>query len=294
MELGVGSIISLTGPLRIELAPGAFILAQHNSTLRLTDVTVVSVDGAGHLQNKPVSGRGYIDARSGALLQLSHDTFIDLGYLSDQTYGVTIDGGSNLSYMRHCTVKGNYFGVYIGRVSGVVIANNRIINSVIYGIDPHTYDSHLTIMDNTVIGSGVHGIVIADHVTDSVVSGNHVLNSKDHGIVLYQFADHNTISNNFISGTFDGLVVTDSSANHIVANTVSSATRFGVRLSGISTGNVIERNVISHALLGVYIYQGATSNQLINNSFTANYENVRVRSDAPANTVAPDPGRSEL
>jgi poly(beta-D-mannuronate) C5 epimerase len=294
LELGVGSTIDLTGPLRLELAPGSFILAQHASTLRLNDVTVVGVTSAGNPQSRPVVGRGFIDARSGALLQLEHDTFIDLGYLSDQSYGVTIDAGSGSSFMRHCTVVGDYFGVYLGRVKNVVVSDNRFEQSVVYGIDPHTWDSHLTITNNTVVGSGVHGIVVADHVTDSLVAGNHVTNSRDHGIVLFQFADHNVVRDNVVLGTFDALVVTDSSSNTFEHNTFGPATRFDIRLSGISSQNVFRQNVITRSLVGAYVYQGASANQFIDNSFSANYENIRIRSDAPGNSVTPDPGRSEL
>ena len=294
LELGVGSTVSLRGPLTIEIVPNAFLLAQHGSVLKLVDVTVKGIDSQGRLQSHAVTGRGFIDARSGAVLQLEHDTFIDLGYLGDQTYGITIDGGSGTSYVDHCSVTGDFFGVYLGRVNGAKVTNSRFVNSVIYGIDPHTYDTKLTIANNTVIGSGVHGIVVADHVTHSLISRNHVLNSRDHGIVLFQFADNNTISDNQIIGTFDGIVITDSSRNRIVGNQIGPSARFGVRIGGISSQNVLQRNVISHAIVGAYIYQGASLNTLNNNSFSAAYENVRVRSDAPNNIVTPNPGRSEL
>ena len=294
LEIGYGSTVSLRGPLTIDIAPNAFLLAQHGSVMRLVDVTVRGVDARGQLETRPLSGRGFIDARSGSVLQLEHDTFIDLGYLGDQTYGITIDGGSGKSYLRHCSVTGDFFGVYLGRVHGATVTDSRFVNSVIYGIDPHTYDSNLTITNNTVIGSGVHGIVLADHVTHSLVSRNHVVNSRDHGIVLFQFADDNIISDNQILGTFDGIVVTDSSRNHIIGNHVGPSVRFAVRIGGISTGNTVAQNVISHALVGAYIYHGASFNTLRDNSFSGAYENVRVRSDAPSNTVTPNPGRSEL
>jgi parallel beta-helix repeat protein len=294
LGLGVGNHVSLTGPLTIEIANGAFILAEHDSSLRLDDVTVTGVRADGSPQRTPVVGRGFIDARSGAVLTLEHDTFEHLGYLGDQTYGVTIDGGSGASTLLHDSVTSDYFGVYIGRANGVTVSDSRFANSVIYGIDPHTDDTHLTITNNTVVGSGVHGIVVASHVTDSLVANNEVLNSRDHGIVLFQFADHNVVRDNQVTGVFDGLVITDSSNNQVTANVISTAQRFGVRISGSSSGNVLSHNTISKCLLGAYLYNGASSNQLTSNHFSDNYENVRVRSDAPNNTVSPDPGRSEV
>jgi parallel beta-helix repeat protein len=294
LELGEGSTIALRGPIRLEIAHGAFLLAQHTSTLSITDVSVAGVTKSGAPDTTPASGRGFIDARSGANLELEADSFTNLGYLGDQTYGITIDGGGSASYLRDSTVTKDYFGIYIGRAQGVSVTGNRIIDSAIYGIDPHTDDSNLTVDGNTVVGSGVHGIVVAAHVDHSVISNNIVLNSRDHGIVLFQFADNNKISSNRVSGVFDGLVITDSSNNAVSDNTISSATRFGVRVSGSSSGNLLEHNAISRCLVGVYAYAGASGNTFAANDFKANYENVRIRSDAPNNVVSPDPGRSEL
>jgi len=294
VELPATTSLSLRGPLRLELAPGAFLIAEHGAAIRLQQLTVVGVDRAGRPQAHPTPGRGFITARSGAVLQLRADRLIDLGHLGDQTYGVTADGASSAFLVAGCTIRGSFFGVYLARLSGGTVSGNHVLDSVIYGIDPHTSDSHLRIVDNVVTGSGVHGIVLADQVTNSVVSGNVVTRSRDHGIVIITSSNDNVIRGNTVAATFDGIVVKDSSGNQIVGNSVGPVARFGIRISGASTGNQVLHNVVHHALLGMYLYDGATGNAVTANRFAANYENVRVRRDAPGNTVTPTPPRSEL
>jgi parallel beta-helix repeat protein len=294
IEFDAGTALTLTGPLRLELAPGAFIVAERGAAIRLTGVTVVAVDRSGLPEPQPLPSRGFIDARHAALIVLSHDTFVDLGHLGDQAYGVTLDGASPRSAMVDCAVSHDYFGIYLGRLSGGVVSGNRIADSFVYGIDPHTWDRHLVIEHNHVSGSGVHGIIVADHASDNTIVDNVVTSSHDHGIVVVQFSDGNVISGNVVRDTFDGIVVSDSSGNRITGNRIGPVDRFGLRISGLSADNLVEHNAFGKAILGAYLYQGATRNRLVDNTFTHEYETVRVRSDAPRNVVSPAPPRSEL
>jgi parallel beta-helix repeat protein len=93
---------------------------------------------------------------------------------------------------------------------------------------------------------------------------------------------------------FDGIVVQDSSHNRVASNVVDGARRFGLRMTGASEANFILGNTFEHALLGVYLYAGPTGNTLTRNRFAANREDLRIRSDAPRNTVSPVPPKSEV
>ncbi len=294
VELPARTALILSGPLRLELAPGAFVIAEHGARLALTGVTVVGVGPTGRPESAPRTGRGFLAARSGALLQLHHDVFCDLGYLGDQTYGITADGASSGFSLTHSTVIGDFFGVYLARMGGGTVEDNRFVRSDVYGIDPHTYDTHLRIVGNVVARSGLHGIVLADHASSNLIESNLVVGSRDHGIVLVQSSDNNLIRDNVVRDTFDGIVVSSSSYNRVLDNVVGPSGRFGLRLSGSSTGNLVESNRFFGALLGAYLYRGATANQLLSNVFVHDQENVRVRRDATANVVSPNPGRSEL
>ena len=113
-------------------------------------------------------------------------------------------------------------------------------------------------------------------------------------IVLFDHATTNLIVHNRVARAFDGIVVTDSSRNLVNANAVDQVVRFGIRVAHDSTANRFSRNAVSRALLGLYIYGGAIGNSFFTTSFSHNYENVRVRADAPRNAVRPVPSRSEF
>jgi poly(beta-D-mannuronate) C5 epimerase len=196
--------------------------------------------------------------------------------------------------MVDCSVVGDYFGIYLAKMTGGRVVANRFLHSVIYGIDPHTYDSNLLIYGNRVAESGVHGIVLADHASRNRVIGNTILASKDHGIVIYQYSDGNIVERNRIRNTFDGIVVQDGSRNLVAKNVVGPVDRFALRISGLSYDNVVRDNTLGRAIVGAYLYQGPTGNRLLFNRFRRDYENVRIRVDAPGNTVRPWPQRSEI
>ena len=294
LELTAGTSLELAGPLALDLAPGTFIVAEHGAVLALIGVSVTGIGSGGAPDASPLPTRAFIDARDGARLVLRNDTFTDLGHLGDQSYGLTLDAASPLSQIEGCSIRSDYFGIYLSKLTGGQIIGNQVTGSVVYGIDPHTYDSNLVIERNTVSGSGVHGIVLADHASHNTVTGNVVANSHDHGILVFQYSDGNLVEDNRVVGTFDGIVVQDSSDNRIVGNDVGPVSRFGLRVSGLSGGNLISHNTLASSIVGAYLYQGANNNQLRDNTFRGNYENVRIRSDAVANSVTPAPDRSEL
>ena len=294
VQLGADTSLALVGPLHLDLVPGSFLLAEHHATVSLTNVTVEGVSKTKLADISTSDHRGFIDARSGATLRLTNDHFSYLGYLGDQTYGLTMDGASSRSAVVKCSMNADYFGVYIGKLRGILFTGNRITNSVIYGIDPHTHDSNLVITHNVVINSGVHGIVVADFVTRSQIEYNVVTGSHDHGIVIYQFSNDNIVEHNAVSHSFDGIVVSNSSNNTIKFNSVQYVHRFAIRLDGQSSSNQVSQNRLRGAIVGIYVYRGASFNRIVNNTFQGMYENIRVRSDAPSNVVWPNPGRSEL
>lgn len=293
VELPAATSLVLQGPLVLDLAPGSFIIAEHGAHLGFANLTVAGVTSTGAPATQPLASRGFIDARDAASVTMRGVSLLDLGHLGDQSYGLTLNG-IRPPTISHCTFRHDYFGIYLARLSGGSIVGNNVVDSVIYGIDPHTNDTNLLISGNHVSGSGVHGIILADHASHNRVIGNTISTSRDHGLLVYQFSNDNVIENNTISSTFDGIVVQDSSGNHISGNTVSAVTRFGLRVSGLSSHNVFSHNVLSGAIVGVYVYQGPAHNSLIGTVFRHDYENVRIRSDATAITVTPRPTRSEL
>jgi parallel beta-helix repeat protein len=294
VELKLGAVLDLTGPESLELAPGAFLVAEGDASVQLSGMTVTAVGPDGRPASRPTPRRGFLLARSGARLVLRDDRILDLGHLADQAYGLTLDAAAADSQVAGCSIQGGYFGVYLARMHGGLVTRNTIVHSTVYGIDPHTWNSGLVITHNTVRHSGVHGIVLADHTARTTLADNLISGAGDHGIVVYAFSDHNRIIGNRVSETFDGIVVADSSHNLLRANLVDGVTRFGLRMEGLSYGNAVLANTFEHAIVGAYVYRGPAGNRLVGNRFRADYEYLRIRPDAPRNLVLPVPPRSEL
>jgi len=286
--------LRVTGPVTLRIGPGAFLAAGHGGTILFRDLQVVGVDAAGHPKPKPVRGRGFLVATVGGRLRLEHDHVVDLGFPGTLAYGVSFRRSRPGSGIFDSVVSGNYFGVYTSAATDVAVIGSRVTHSTIYGIDPHTFSSHVVIRNNVVTSSGVHGIILAQGVHDSVVHGNVVRGAGLHGIVLYDHSDRNRITDNRVSGTFDGIVVADSSRNRILRDVVAGATRFALRVSGVANSNLISLDTLSGALVGAYLYAGPTGNRLVNNVFARDQEDVRIRLDSPGNVVSPAPTNSEL
>lgn len=292
--VGEGAVVDITAPASLEIAPGAFLEVTRGGALTLRSLTVTAVDSSGRPEATPVVGRGFILALEGGRLWLDHANLVDLGYLSVLSYGISMRAPAPGSGIVDSTIEGNFIGIYTKDAVDVQILRNHVSHSAVYGIDPHSDSSRLSIEDNVVTDSGVHGIVLADRVTASRVIDNVVDGAGDHGVVLIDGSDGNVVQGNRITGTFDGIVVTASSSNDVTGNTIEGAKRFGIRIEGSSKANTVQSDSISDALVGIYVYGGATENRLIDNQFAGDAENVRIREDAPANLVSPIPELSEI
>lgn len=277
----------------LDIARGAFLETTDGGAIRLTNMRITGVDDRGRPLRRPGADRGFIVARNGATLWLQHDTIRYLGHLGVTSYGISFRKPGRPSGVVDSTVDGNYFGVYMSHADGVQINRNRVLNSRVYGIDPHTESSNISIRQNYVADSGIHGIVLADRVRDSDIRWNRITRSRLHGIVVYDNSTGNLIRSNHVSNTFDGIVLTNSLRNRVVGNVVTTAERFGLRLTS-ADNNVVEHNLFANALLGVYLYDGTSGNVLRDNTFRGNTQNLRIRADAPDNRVSPIPPQSEI
>lgn len=294
IELKKPARLVVTGPGTLDIGPRSFLLVGEGGVVVLKELTITGVDASGLPLEAPRSDRGFLATADGGRLWLERDVISFLGHSGVQAYGISLAKPGPGSGVLDSTITGNYFGIYTTHAVGVKIVDNRVTNSWIYGIDPHTVSSNILIQNNHVDGSGVHGIVLADRVTGSTVIGNVVTGSKDHGIVVFDGSNRNDVQGNTVSQTFDGIVLQDSSGNRVLNNVIGPVSRFAVRISGASNDNSIDQNTLGSALVGAYVYGGPTGNRLVDNRFVSDGEYVRVRADAPGNVVQPIPPRSEL
>jgi len=288
-----GASLRVAGPATLQLTRGAFLVARHRGLVVLRDLRVIAVDNHGRPLPMAEVGRGFLAATVGGRMRLVHDRIVDLGYLGNLTYGISFRRSGPGSGIFGSTVVGNYFGVYMSAARGVRVMDSRFAHSVVYGVDPHSSASHLVIRGNTVLDSGVHGIILAQGVHDSVVEDNVVRGARLHGIVVYDHSNGNVVSGNRISGTFDGIVVQDSSGTRLSHNVVEGAKRFALRVTGVTRATMAWGNSLSGALVGLFVYAGPTGSLFVANRILGNVENVRIRVDAPGNVVRPVPARSE-
>jgi len=194
--------------------------------------------------------RPFVLADEGSSMQITYARLAGLGWNWNDSYGVAWKDRSTGGATRS-TFTGNYFGLYTGRVSGVKFIRNAVTGNFFYGVDPHTYSSHLTVVGNTVTGNGRHGIIFSDHVNGSTVADNFVRANAANGIMMDDDSTGNVIRDNTVAGNHgDGIVLARSPANRVVGNVVRG-NRVGLRLTGTRprglklSGNVLSGNAVN-------------------------------------------------
>jgi parallel beta-helix repeat protein len=101
--------------------------------------------------------------------------------------------------------------------------------------------------------------------------------------MLDRQSNRNSVYQNTLVGNRDGVAVWDSHSNAIYGNEILGNTR-GIRLNRLSSQNVVRDNLISGTTqYGVYVYDEATQNQIVQNQMEDNKVGVYLR--APANGV---------
>ncbi len=190
-------------------------------------------------------GRSFLLARDGGQLNIDRAELRYLGHSETESYGLAWRLEGSGGSITNSIISHLYFGLYSFEVGGLVVTDNEVFSSVVYGIDPHTGSHDMKIQRNVVHDNGKHGIILAEDCVDSVISDNIVYRNQHHGIVLYLRSDRNTIENN---ETFDnlaqGININESSNNRVQNNRVYNNTESGIGVGQNATDNLVERNEI--------------------------------------------------
>jgi parallel beta-helix repeat protein len=191
----------------------------------------------------------------GAALHAARTTFADLGGDNILGYGVTWGRGVTGSAVG-CTFERNFFGAYTNAARGVVFRRNTFRDNDLYGLDPHTNSSHLTVDRNVAFGNGSHGIIFSQDVVDSAVTNNRSFGNRRNGIMMDERSDRNLLRGNRVwSNDGDGIVVQNSARVVVRSNTVTG-NRVGVRVNGASPDVVVDANRLVGNGRGVEFYAG--------------------------------------
>lgn len=216
-------------------------------------------------------GRSFVLARDGAYLQIAGATMRHLGYLANESYGVSLRLKQTSGRITDSELAYNFYGLYTFEASDLLIQNNQVHHSVRYGIDPHTRSNRLLIEGNTSYGNGKHGIILAEGCDDSIIRNNTVFSNTLHGIVVFQNSNNNLVESNTSYGNgLQGINVNDSSDNIIRNNLVYDNRESGIGLGQKANQNLVEGNTSYGNLNGIYLFSGARNTTLRSNVVSQN------------------------
>ena len=250
LEIRPGASLVIAAPtvhwLKLTSGAGGYVSVQAlGGGVEVNGACVTSWDDQfGHADIDYLDGRGFLLAREGGRLSIDRSEIRYLGHAEVESYGlswrIASTGGITNSVVSH-----NYFGLFTFEVDALVVADNEVHDSVLYGIDPHTGSKNLRIERNVVHDNGKHGIILAEDCTDSVIRENVVYRNAHHGIVLYQRSDRNLVEGNeSFRNLTQGININESADNVIRANRVYENTESGVGVGQGSVDNLVEGNQI--------------------------------------------------
>lgn len=283
--------------LKIESNQNDFLnITIDQSVVVFQDVKVTSWDSSLNKVDENYSdGRSHILARDGGRMDIYRSEMAYLGYypkvLKNSPYGVSwrISNGTFgqrivTGEVRDSKFHHNYFGAYTFGATGMIWTGNEFYENIQYGWDGHDDTNTTLIENNRAYKNGNHGIICSKRCFDLVIRNNIVYNNKLHGIMLHEKTDRNTIENNTVYGNKDGIAIYQSSNNIVRGNKIYN-NRIGVRLNLDSINNLIENNeIIDHSKYGVYLYNKADNNFVINNLISQNP--IAIYSDTVNNEIA--------
>jgi poly(beta-D-mannuronate) C5 epimerase len=213
--------------------PSVFIGAQ-GGTLSFNGVVVRSIPGddlAASNYYQP-----FVMATGKTTMNTTDSTFTGLGWDWNASYGVSwVEGATGRA--TGSTFTNSFIGVYTNGVSNLTFEGDKFTNNALYGLDPHTYSSHLTISHVTASGNKAHGIIFSNNVTASSITDSYSFKNGENGIMMDARSTGNRIIDNTVYGnTGDGLVTADS-PNNAFANNVVTSNRVGLRLDASDTSS---------------------------------------------------------
>ncbi|NJN17544.1 MAG: right-handed parallel beta-helix repeat-containing protein [Oscillochloris sp.] len=292
LQIDPGAELTIAGPevrrLKLRSEPAYYIwLKALGGNLNFSDTCVSSWDPTrAALDSNPADGRSYVLARDGATMHIRNSMLHHLGYLADESYGVSYrlpgTGGeivnSDLSY--------NYYGFYSFEVDGLVIRNNDVHHNVLYGIDPHTGSEQLLIEGNRVYANGKHGIILADACNNSIIRSNSAYDNGEHGIVLYDDSNHNLVAGNVAyNNGLQGININSAAHNVIRGNTTYANGSDGIGVGQQAADNLLEENMTyQNRAHGIHLYSEAR-NTMISANIVANNAEYGIYVKSPANHI---------
>jgi len=269
------------------------MLRSVDSDIIINGVKITSWDSEKNDYDKELKdGRSFIMVKDNARMDIYSSELSYLGYptASDITvspYGVSwklsslklkkmlLTGEVINNKFHH-----NYFGAYTYGATGMLWRGNEFYENIKYGLDPHDDSNGFLVENNIAHDNGAHGIIFSKRCMYNTIRNNISYNNKLHGIMLHEKSDFNIIENNILTGNTSGVSLYHSS-NNIVRNNTIKDNRHGVRANASSNNNTVQNNtIIGSKLYGIYFYDKANNNSILDNTFEYNNVGIYIKSDS--------------
>jgi mannuronan 5-epimerase len=168
-------------------------------------------------------------------------------------------------------VKGNHihhlrFGFYSSGVGGMLLENNNVHDSYMYGFDPHTGTHDMVIRNNTVHDSGAMGIICSLDCFNITIEDNKVSNSFGSGIMFSRNMYDSVARNNDVHDESKCIFVSQSQNNSIYNNTATNCKSQGIYIFHNSNDNKVHDNAVVNTTKGIVVTDDSKNNVLTNNT----------------------------
>lgn len=143
--------------------------------------------------------------------------------------------------------RGLYYGFYSYEARDVAIVDNRYVDNVVYGIDPHDRSTRLVIARNTCSGTVErHGIIGSRGISKSFILENVTHGNTGSGIMLDRECADNVVCNNRVYQNGQGVAIYESPENLVCENMIAFNEKSGVRVRNSPGTRVLENTIIGN------------------------------------------------
>jgi len=226
----------------------------------------------------------------GIKLSSSDDTVVDNNTLTSNTdYGLYVTSSEDL-IVKSNSISNNDDGIYVNNADDAIISSNTVEDHDSYGI--YFSDSkRVKIKKNVIKTNNGDALFLSSNCDDAFVDNNTIKNNGDSdsgkALRLYE-ADNAVIYNNTIeSNDYSGIVITASSSNKIVGNTIKGNGKYGIGITNDltrSANNTIKDNTINDNQDWA-VYVNGIYTDVINNTIKYNEKDGIHVSSAGARTT---------
>jgi parallel beta-helix repeat protein len=233
-------------------------------------------------------GRGSLSVRRGGRFDAVDVSFRDLGFYNGRVSGVAVTAPqrgprSTGRFWRSEFIR-NYFGAYSYEARDIVWAENRFIDNVVYGLDPHDGSNRFIVKRNIAAGNGRHGIIFSRRCNDNTIRDNVSVGNGWNGIVLDDGklgdgpSNRNRVLGNVVRDNGRVGISVEGSSHNVIGSNQVSGQPIGIRLFGRALGNAVAANNVRNAgSAAIVVTAPAQANAIFDNLVRGGPTGVRIR-----------------